>query len=399
MIYRFCRGMMLGTFATLVASGPCLAQFVGSASATGQFESNSNVFALASGQSEPGAGGRRADTFFAYGASFDAKYLWGVQEFYGSARSSEYTYQHFTELNHNDYNLDAGLNWKLDTLLDGRLDVARTHMMVPFFDLLGGASVLSLQTEQRETAQIGLPFASVWRIEAAGYTRKLEEPILGAPDLQLTENSGSTTLNYLGVAGLTGGLTAGYLSGDYTGAEETQNPSYHQYTTGLVAKYKLGGRTSFDGQVGYSERGSANGVDNISGVTGALSFTDQLTPKTGLTLKLDRQINSYVTTSSSEIDTDGSIAVNWQATFKLNVYAAYTYSYRKFPDQNNNPVGTDRVDIQQYVTLSVDYRPQRWLVLKPYANVQKRISTFIGGDYNSTVFGISVIVQTPQRGR
>src|ERR1700722_17133329 len=71
------RLLICTAFAALALPIGARAQFTGKASATGQFESNSNLFALESGFAQPGINGfRRSDTYFAYGAEFDGNYLW-----------------------------------------------------------------------------------------------------------------------------------------------------------------------------------------------------------------------------------------------------------------------------------------------------------------------------------
>lgn len=374
------------------------AQFTGKASAIGQFESNSNVFALESGVAPPENGdSRRSDTFLAYGAEFNGLYSTGRQEFYATASTKEYDYHHFTELDHNDYKLDAGLNWKLGGPLSGTLDMTRNHTMVPLYDLTGTQLALSVVTEQKESARVDLKLNSNWMVEGSGFTSKSEQPLVGAPDLQLTQSSGTASLEYLGVGGFTSGITAGYLTGDYSGANATANPSYSQTTAGFLAKYKRY-RTTFDGQIGYSKRDSSDGSDNTSGITGLLAFTDQLTPKTSFSVKADRTINSYFLNTGSEIDTEAGASVVWQALYKLGVTVGYTFTYRKYPGQGNNPVGSDRVDIQEYATLGINYEPQRWLLIRPYANVETRRSTFIGGHFSATIFGVFLTV-TPYQSK
>ena len=378
-------------------SAKTYAQLSGKASATGQFESNSNVFDLSSGLAPPGNDGRRGDTFFAYGADVDVKYQWGRQVVYASANTTEYDYQHFSALNHNDYRFDTGLDWKLGSLLDGKIEATRTHTMVPFSDLSGSALQLSVSTEQRESAQVGIKVNSEWKIQVSGFASTVDEPIAQAPELQLTQYSGTTSLLYSGFGALTSGLSASFLSGDYSGTNGTVNPSFDQTTVGLLANYKVS-RASFDGQIGYSRRTSSTGTDNTSGLTGLFDLKYQLTPKTSFRVKIDRQINSYFLNSGSEIDTDAGASVDWQATYKLAVSVGYTFSYRFFPGQGNDPVGSDRTDIQELATLSVNYQPQRWLQIKPYANVTTRRSTFIGGHFSQDIVGVSVVV-TPYKSK
>ena len=368
------------------------AQFTGEASATGQFESNSNVFDLAAGSQATGTSGLRpSDTFFAYGAQFDASYLWGRQQIFATGSTTEYDYQRFTELTHNGYNVDAGLIWKLGDPLDGKLDVTRTHTMVPFYDLTGSALTLSVVTVQKEMVQAGLKLGSEWRLEGSAYTSEADEPIQNAPNLQLREHSFTTSIKYLGIDRFTSGFTAGYLSGDFSGSNIYLNPSYTQTTAGLLSNYKSI-RTTFEGQIGYTRRVSATGSDNTSGLTGLFSFTQQLTPKTSFTGRIDRVIDSYLLNAGSEIQTDAGADVHWQPTFKLAVSLGYRFSYEDYPGQGNNPVGSNRVDIQEYTTMGISYQPRRWLLISPYANWQTRRSTFIGAHYSANIIGVRVTV-------
>jgi len=385
--------LMCAALAALALPIRAHAQFTGKASATGRFESNSNVFNLESGATQPGTNAYlRSDTYYAYGAEFDGNYLLGLQQFFATANTTEYDYHHFTELSHNEYKLDAGLNWKLGEPLDGKLEVTRTRYMVPFLDLSGSDLALSLATEQRETGQIGLKLSSDWRVEGSAFTSKIDEPIPQAPNQQLTQSSGAVSLEYLGIGALTSGLTAGYLSGDYSGSSGTMNTTFSQSTAGFLADYKHN-RTIFEGQVGYTQRVSASGGENTSGFTGLLEIKEQLTPKTGLTVKIDRAINNYVANSSSEIDSEAAAGINWQATYKLAVSLSYAFTYRAFPQQGVN--GYYQVDYQQYATMGINYQPLRWLLIRPYGNVQTRRSNYIGYDFNSTIFGVSITATTP----
>jgi hypothetical protein len=377
------------------------AQFTGHASATGTYESNTNVFALNSGFSPAGSPDfRRSDTYFSYGAALGGSYLLGRQELFATGSTQEFKYQRNTQLDNTSYNVDAGLKWKLGDSLDGQLDASRTHSMVPFYNLTG-LTTLSLvtMTEQRETAQIGIKLNSEWQVKGSAFTSKFEEPTPDASNLQLTQTSGTTSLEYSGFGAITGGVMAGYSSGDYSGANGTNgpsNPSFSQTTAGFVAHYNHI-RSSFDGSVGYSRRTSSVGSDDTSGVTGSLAFTEQLTPKTNFTATIARSINSYIFNQGSVIDTAAGVTVNWQATYKLAVSAGYTFDYRNFPKQGNNPVGSDRVDIQESPTMAMVYRPLRWLLIRPYANIQTRRSTFVGGHFSQNVYGVSFTASTPEK--
>ena len=380
--------------AALGLSNRAHAQFAGKIEATGQYESNSNVFDLARGLAFDG---RRADTDFAYGADFDLKYLWGRQALYLSASTKEYDYQHFSALNHNEYNIDAGLDWKLGSPFDGKVDVTRAHTMVPFSDLTNSALTLAVLTEQKESAQVGVKLNSQWKFILSGYASQDDEPIAQAPNLQLRQSSGTAQIQYSGVGPLTSGFTASYLTGDFSGTNGTVNPSFSQETAAFLAKYIVN-RMTLDGEIGYSRRNSATGVNNTSGLTGLLDVKYRVTPKTSFQVHIDRQINSYFLNSGSEIDSEAGASVDWEATYKLGVTVGYTFSYRFFPGQGNNPVGSDRTDIQELATLTINYHPQPWLQIKPYANVTTRRSTFIGGHFSQDIAGVAIVI-TPYKSK
>jgi len=329
-----------------------------------------------------------------------------LQQLYATATASEINYQRFTDLNHTDYNFDAGLNWVLGELVYGKLDVTRARSEVQFFDL--DQTTLSLNTTQRETALIGVKLPAEWRLEGTAYSSIAREPLPGEPELQSKETSGTVVAKYLGVAGFAMGAEVGFTSGDFTGTNgigtngfgTIGNPdlTYQQTTGGLVLNY-ASGHSVLNGQVGYTRRTSDTGTDNTSGVTGSVTVTDQVTPKTSVALLLSRALNSYFLNSSAEVDSTVGVNVSWQATYKLNASAGYTFTYRQYPGQGNNPVGSNRDDAQQYVNLSLGYQPLRWLKIKPYANLQTRVSNYVGAVFSQTVFGVTITCTTPTKAK
>jgi hypothetical protein len=388
----------------LLGSPACaLAQLAVTATADTQYEYNSNVFDLQSGFPVPGLGGSGlSDSFIAYGAKLDATYLWSQQQFHALVLGNEYHYDRFSQLSHNEYTLDGGWNWKLGRLLDGLLEASRTRTMVSIYDLIETSQKLQLavQTEQRETAKIGLQATPDWRAEASGYTRKIEAPIVGEPDLSVTETSGAGAFKYTGTAGATAGLSVGYLQGAFKGTMvngvAAPNPAYHETDFGLTATDIVTGKSTFLGRVGYSRRtstGDANAAaDSLSGVTGELNYLRALTAKTTMDLDLSRQINVYVTGNGSEIDNVAALTFNWQATYKIGVALGYSWTDRQLPGQGDG--GADRTDRLNYISLAIDYEAFPWLSLKPYVHYQDRSATnFAGGNFNATVVGVTFALQ------
>ena len=389
----------LWAVALLASPLPAFAQLVMTAAGNAQYEYNTNVFDLQNGFTTPFGGKDFADSYVAYGGKLDASYLLSQQQFYATVLGTEYRYDRFTELDHSEYNFDAGWDWKVGRLWDGVLDVNRIRSMVSFYNLIGTSLVI--QTEQRETGRAGLQFTPDWRTELTGYTRTVDQPQTGAPDLRLTESSGTGAIKYTGTAGVTAGLTAGYLRGSFRDTGTFVAPSYRQTTGGLTATDEVTGLSTFRGEVGYSRRTSDNGFNDVSGITGELDYKRALTGKTTVELDLSRQINAYITNNASEIDSVATLTATWQATYKIGVVLGYSFTYRQLPGQGNEVVdgvyvldGGEQTQRLHMPSLTVTYVPVHWLTLKPYYHYQTRSSqNLVGGNFDASVVGVQFTLQ------
>ena len=389
----------LWVVALLASPLPAFAQLVMTAAGNAQYEYNTNVFDLQNGFTTPFGGKDFADSYVAYGGKLDASYLLSQQQFYATVLGTEYRYDRFTELDHSEYNFDAGWDWKVGRLWDGVLDVNRIRSMVSFYNLIGTSLVI--QTEQRETGRAGLQFTPDWRTELTGYTRTVDQPQTGAPDLRLTESSGTGAIKYTGTAGVTAGLTAGYLRGSFRDTGTFVAPSYRQTTGGLTATDEVTGLSTFRGEVGYSRRTSDNGFNDVSGITGELDYKRALTGKTTVELDLSRQINAYITNNASEIDSVATLTATWQATYKIGVVLGYSFTYRQLPGQGNEVVdgvyvldGGEQTQRLHMPSLTVTYVPVHWLTLKPYYHYQTRSSqNLVGGNFDASVVGVQFTLQ------
>jgi hypothetical protein len=376
----------------LQVASPCGATVTADASATARYEYDSNVFDLQNGYPVPGTTDyQRSDSLYTYGAAFDASYLWSQQKLFALLSTTEYKYDHFSQLSHDEYNLDGGWDWKLGPTLDGVVEAMRTKSMVPFTNV--NFSQFVLQTEQRESAKLGLAISHDWRLEGSGYYSDINQVFFDGPDLGLRTSYAETALKYVGQAGLTFGLSGGYMDGRYSGPIAADNSTFHQTNTNLVATYQPSGHSSLDAALGYSDRTSASQLSTLSGFTGEINYANQLTGLTSLQIQLSRLINSFVPNVSAEIDSIALINVRWQATYKIGVVAGYTFTNRELPGQGNAPVGSTRLDHIQYGTIKADYEPLRWLSIKPYVSIQTRSSNFVSGNFNATVYGVNFTVQ------
>jgi len=379
---------------------PALPQTHFTSYADADYEHSSNLFALSDIVPAPEGrdGPTRSATTFRARAGFDAAYDWGQQELFANAEGRRFTYDNFSDLDHDEYLVHGGLKWKIDSLLDGLIDYSRERSMVSFLqynETEFATTQLFIQVQSIATASINLQVTPEWRLQSLGKINDLDSPRPGFPDLALREDSIHEGLRYVGFANLSAGLDGEFLYGHFTSAESVLTPTYHQTTVELAADYALSGLSTFHGAVGYTNRDQGQ-AGSLSGVTGLLSYERNLTGKTSVTLKLSRAINTYVTYADSEIDTDAEFDVTWKATEKIRVDLGYVWQHSDIAATDIDGVLTpSRVDRLQTPTLSVRYQALDWLLVKPYAQYQTRASTNDIYSFDGTLYGIDLEVRWP----
>ncbi|MDB6084124.1 MAG: hypothetical protein JWN43_2005 [Gammaproteobacteria bacterium] len=388
-----------GVIALLIGVWPlaCEAQLSVMPHAAVDVEHNSNIFDLSSHGAAPvGKNGPTfGDTTVEARAGFDGTYLLGQQTFFGIGEYRRFEYKNFTSLSHNEETLNAGLIWKLERLLDGKVDYLHEQRMVQFMDLAASTNLI-LETENRARATANLQLSPEWRLENAFKDRTLDSPRTDTPGLSLHEDSIHEALRYLGVANLAAGIDAEYLNGTYRHDPTALNPKYHQTTVALAATYILSGLTNFNGVLGYTRRDDATYNGGQSAVTGALGYKRNLTGKTSIDLELNRGVNSYVTTGGNELDTSAAVTLVWQATYKATVKLGYSYTDSKFSQSAVNGLGP-RVDHFQAPNAEVDYLVLHWLSIRGYARYLSRSSTQGLYSFDGTIYGIEFLAKPPER--
>ena len=383
---------------------PCAAraQLTESVLATGQYVYDSNVFDLQRGFATGPNDYSLADHYYEYGAGLNLNEQISQQNLFLKGTDSHYDYAHFSQLTHNEYNLDGGWLWKIAQVLNGSLEVTRTHTMVPFTEIISVA--LSLETDQREQASAALRITPRWGIDTNAYTETVDEPLptLGAPNLKYSDAGGGATLRYQGTAAWQGNLNVAYQHGSFSGASAAGalgsfGPAYTQWTGTLGTSYAPsgpGGLSTFDFAIGRTKRSSPFGLQNFSGTTGHLDYTRKLTGKTTVSLAVQRDISTFIANAGATLSDSASLSATWQATYKTGFNLGYNYVYVDLPFQGVND--TDRLDHLQFASFAINYQALPWMAVRPFADYQTRTSNLFGANFNASLFGVSVLLQWPK---
>lgn len=368
-------------------------------------EHNSNLFSVPDQNAvvDPKGNKTLADTTTSYLAGAVASFLYGRQELLATVEGRRSLYNEFTDLDHNEYLVDLGYKWKLFRTLDGLLDARESRQIVNFVERT--TTILTLQTDKAVKGTLNAHVTSDWLLEAGLATHRLDSPLLDpplayAPDFSLRETTESAGLKYVGVANLAYGLEISHVEGVYSG--DPGAVDYNQNTAQLAAKYNVSGLTTLNAAAGYTRRLLQDNGGTVSGATGLLGYSRQLTGKTSVNLQFSRLLNSYYNAGSSEIDTGGSAGALWQATPKLSVALNYQRVHSQFLGQtlpNANIQG--RVDTFNFASMDVIFQPRLWLSIHPYVKYQKRDSNLENlFSFTGTLYGLEVRIKkpTPNRG-
>ena len=352
-----------------------------------QVEHDSNVFRAPNSEAIFLANGdpTLGDTNEKYVAGLEGTYLWSQQKLTGTFEARHFSYNHYKNLNHNEYLADVGLLWKLTHLVDGSFDLRQERAMAPF--ALGNSSQLTINVDRNAAAKVNFNVSPDWRFDVGGYYHKLNSPLRNFPDFVERDVGSHAGLSYVGIANLTYGIAVDHIDGRF---ENAQNVGpFAQNVAQLQANYLVSGLTTLNAAVGYSKRDQRGAGGNVSAFTGEFGYTRQLTGKTSVNLNVRRAVNSYLAAGGSEVDTTASAQVDWQATYKIDVLLAGGYTHSAFVGQViPGSSANGRVDKSPYGSLRVTYKVLRHLQLRAYLNEQKRTSNVFLFNYNDTIYGI-----------
>jgi len=365
------------------------AQFYAVPSANVDYGYNSNVFAVPTtfGPGLRASGLSFADHSISESAAAQVLYQWGLQELYANVQAQHVSYDQDSELNHNEFLANGGMKWKLGYLLDGSLDYRYQRNMVQFLEFTG--TELLLQHENTATASANLQVTPDWRLENQGQIDHLDSPRPGLPNLNQTEDRIQERLRYAVATGLTAGLNAGYIHGNFNNDEADIAPEYNQYSAAAAATYNGSNVSSVDGSVGYTRR-TPQGFEAVSGVTGKMDFRYQFSRVTSGYIKAVRAVNTYVTYVGTEIDSSVTVGGTWHPTDKIVVTPSYEWLYSSYPQAQLGLGSERRADHYQMASLKIRYQVLNWLAIKPFGQYDTRksnIDTFV---FNRTEFGIGV---------
>jgi len=321
-------------------------------------------------------------------AGLNGNYQWGLQQLTSTLEGRRIDYDHFTDLNHFEYLANIQLKWTLSRLLDGLVQFRQTRVSAPFQN--NDSTTLELDTDRSVAAKFNVNFHPDWRLDAAITAHTLDAPLQFYPDYVENDTTTHLGLTYLGISRLTYGISVDHINGNYRNGVGAG--PYSQTDGMLNINYLVSGLTKLNASIGYTRRTQDIPGADVSGFTGSLGYSRQLTGKTSVTVQAIRAVNDYLAAGGAEVDTSVSAGVNWAATYKLSVNANYGYVHSVFEGQAiPDSLANGRVDHSPTEMVNVSYRWFRHLQLKAYYMGQSRSSTYDLYSYSDTTYGIQAL--------
>jgi hypothetical protein len=381
------RGVLAG--AGLLAASAAHAELNVTAHANTSWSYDSNVFA-SPGTANSGTGA----SSMAYIGTLNPVYKIGDQAFSVVLEGRDYHYSG-ASLDHQEYLASGDWEWRLGPYLSGSAGINRSQQMVPFTSFFG--TQLTLETNQNEHLSLGFNAGPNWRLQGGATTSRNDSPRPGLPDLSEVSQGQQVSLQYVGFAHLTTGVSAQYTTGHFEGTAGTttivdplgrvlDTAPYHQMGAQLSLGYTLP-VSSLSASVGYAKRASAVEINQASGITGNITYQRALTGRTNLTVGVARNINTYITNAGTEIGTTASAQLGYRLTHKISLGAGLSYTLSNLPAQGIG--GTDRLDHSHGFDLNMQYAATKYLAFSAFAHYSSRTSDLALATYTDHLFGIS----------
>lgn len=372
--------------------------------ATVSLEHDSNVFMRPASAPPLEAQGITAlgDTIQQYEAGLTSEFDWGAERLRLDGDGTRALYDRFSFLDYSGYRFGGTLDWRASPVIDGSVSYDQHRYIAPFTQTL--STQLLLDTDRTAKATVRVLVTREWRLDLTPEFDQFDTPLPGYPDFRLRENVGTAGIDYLGFGRLTAGLRFHYSQGRYSGIAGATR--YDQRESDLTTSYKLGGFSTFSANAGYTVRdteanpagdvanagsgfaGYAGAIGRTSAFTGSLSYRRQLTAKTSAHLSLSRTLGSYAAGANPEVGTGGAVGLDWKADPKFTVAADYSLTREQIQGGLIVAGVTNRSDYARWGRVSIRYAALSWLAIRPYVIWQRQTSTFLLGNFSSTIVGI-----------
>jgi exopolysaccharide biosynthesis operon protein EpsL len=280
---------------------------------------NSNLFLLQNDQAALATLGTTdmAETYQVYAAGVNMNWQLSRQVISGHAEISQVNFNTYKTMDYTGHDLALKWDWLVDSILQGDVGVSDKLTLAPF--LYTKKPIANLLTTRKAFVNSFIKLNNRWQVKLGADTTHNTNSDSTQQNNDLTINSYNAGFRYITPKGSTFDFLSKVSNGNYP-EQATTLLTYTQYDNGVTFNWIATGKTKINGKINYTKRDYPNAQqNNYAGVTGRIAADWFITSKTTLNLALYRDLNSYITSTSSYDTTQGiSAQATWLATSKLS---------------------------------------------------------------------------------
>lgn len=356
-----------------------------------------NLFRVSSAGNLP-AGADKSDNVYGanVGVRFDKQY--SLQRLQFDATATQYRFDKNSFLNFNGVNYRGAWLWHVTPRINGVLSASRSETLVPYSDYRpNGTAYLNRATQINENRMFTFDgeVTAAWHvIGGLGQSRsRNSQPFTAVGDYVM--NGVEAGAKYVSTAGNSIALVQRESRGDYEGRPLLFNGAFldtgfDQSETEARVLWRISGRSSLDGRLGYVKREYNNfGERNYNGAVGRLDYLWTPTGKLQVNVGVGRNLYSFQEASHSYYVADTfTVAPAWLLSDKTTLRVKFDHVERDFRGAvvAASPLREDRMQSLQF---GADWKATRTILVQGTLSHERRTSNIANIDYRANVVGIS----------
>lgn len=310
------------------------------------------------------------------------------QRFEFEAGVNDYRYQNFDYLSYTATPYKAAWRWALTPHVHGNLTTDRNQTLNSFSDYTGYRQQNTRTVENRRFDGV-LELSGSWHLTSgvAQSETTNSQATLGQYNTRL--NTGDIGVRYRAASGSTLSYASITGAGEYINRSDPASTSlldnkFTERTNELRGLWVVTGASSLEGRIAHYERSHPHyAMRDFGGNVGNLSWNWAPTAKLALTTSLAKELSSFVTLYSSYIETNRlSVLPVWQIDEKFKLRGKYDYARREYLGEVT-AISSNRSDVLSTRMVSLEWQPDRSVVLSAVLQNDKRSSNWAGFDFNS----------------
>ena len=356
------------------------------------YQHDSNLFRLPSGQQPLGLGAERADNIIKEYVAIKIFKKYSLQAFDFDFVHSETKYANADFLNFNANNYKAAWLLSVTPELLGSLSTERTVELVPFINYQN-TNKRNIKMIENQRFDFDWSPHQIWHL-IGGYSKLTvanSQTFLPETSFKLDEYETGVKYSF---------PSQSYISLKYRFRNGENNEinkfaligkNFTEKEEELNGVWILSGKSRLNSNFGYINRiDDTFSIRDYSGYFGGINYVWDATSKLNLTLGLSRRLASFQDINSSYNVYDSVfIKPEWAVTSKLVVKASAEISKRKYVGGSPIIFAMQREDDIKLYSLSADWSPRSTIAIGVNLQHDARNSNLINRDYSSNSAGIS----------